>query len=82
MKVLPVIREVEKKCQMRRRSLWFRAALAMVLVPAITAYCAWMVQSVAQRGFKRSTAGRIVQLYNQVAPQVEQRNKDIEELTR
>jgi hypothetical protein len=82
MKILPASREDEKNALVRRRSLCFRAALALVLAPAITAYCVWMVQSVAQRGFQRSTAGRIVQLYNSVAPQVEQREKDIEELTR
>ena len=81
MKFLPAKCDDENCAPVRRRSLYFRAALALLLVPAITAYCVWMIQTVAQRGFKRSTAGRIVQLFNQVAPQVEQRNQEVKELS-
>ncbi len=62
------------------RSVPVRAALALVLVTAITAWCVGAIPGRAQRAFQRSTAGQMIELYEQVAPQVEQRNQEVAEL--
>jgi hypothetical protein len=62
------------------RSVPVRAALALVLVTAITGWCVWAIPCRAQRAFQRSTAGQMIELYDQVAPQVEQRNQEVAEL--
>jgi hypothetical protein len=64
----------------RRRAVYLRAALALVLVPAITSWCVWLVQSSARNAFQQSTPGQIARLYEHVAPQVEERNKQVEDL--
>jgi hypothetical protein len=63
-----------------RRSVYLRAALALVLVPMAVAGCLWLIQGSAHSIFRRSTPGRMVQLYDQIAPQVEERNKQVDDL--
>lgn len=67
---------------MRLCSVYIRAALAILAATAITVYCVWLIQSVAIRTFESSTAGRVVRQFEYVAPQMQQRDKEVEELTR
>ena len=67
---------------MHLRSVYLRAALAILAATAITAYCVWIVRIVAVRTFESSTAGQVVRRFEYVAPQIEQRDKEVEELTR
>ena len=64
-----------------RRSLYLRAALAIVLLPAITAYCAWIIQNAAQNAFSNTKSGWLIRTYERVAPQIEQHQQEIQELS-
>jgi hypothetical protein len=66
----------------RIHSAHFRAAAALLAAVAITAYAMWVIRAAAISSLKSSRAGQIVEQFQHVAPQIEQRDKEVDELTR
>ena len=67
---------------MRRRWVFIRALAALLAVPAIAIYCVWLIRGIAINVFESSRAGQLVRRYEFVAPEIERRDKEIDELTR
>jgi hypothetical protein len=66
----------------RNYFIHLRIAAALLALVAITAYATWVIRAAAISTFKSSRGGQIVEQFKHVAPQIQRRDNEVEELTR
>ena len=66
---------------MKSPPAYVRAIVACLFAPAITIFCVWLIRAAAVSAFQSSKAGRAARLIQQIAPNIERRDQQVNELT-